>query len=128
MPNFDVDGLQLFGRLDLLNFAGTDCEAVLTEIYNNTPTTWGTAKTGDTYTFEIVAGDPTFNFSAWSWSVTFTPINLVQPSQGTIPFSLSVTQISSTAIMVGLLDVHGNDFSPSTDVPYISYYVNIRLT
>jgi hypothetical protein len=128
MPNFNVNGLQYFGKLSLSS-NGSTLVSVLTDIYNNTGTTFTGGFIGASpSTFPIFA-DTGFNFSYYSYSVTFTPINLVQTSQPTplIPFYLSVIQVADNQLQVSMADYQLNEFAPnSTDAP-IEYYINIRL-
>ena len=125
MPNFNVNGYQYYGRLDITG-DGVTCGANLTDIYNGTPFLFTTENASSSFAFNIKGSTNSFDWSFWSYSVTFTPINLVQLGQSVIPFFLSTTQLSTDTIQISMIDVDGNDFVPN-DTIIISYYINIRL-
>jgi hypothetical protein len=124
MP-FNVGGLQYFGKLEITQSGGGFASATLTEIYNNTGQTFGTSGIGSQYAFGIQAS---VGWSGYDYSVTFTPINLVQASQSLIPYYLNQAITSPSILAISMSDWEGNDFFPNNVGNAISYYINIRLT
>lgn len=122
---FNVGGLQYFGKLEITQVAGSFASATLTEIYNNTAQNFATSIIGSGYAFGIQAS---FNWADYNYSVTFTPINLVQLSQSVIPYYLNLAETTPSILVVSMSDWEGNDFVPNSIDDAISYYINIRLT
>jgi hypothetical protein len=122
---FNVGGLQYFGKLDISS-NGVSATPTLTEIYNNT---------GQTFAGSIIVASPSaftiqasFNWADYNYSVTFTPINLVQATQTLIPYYILQSILTPSTLAISLNNWEGNDFIPNAIDDAISYYINIRLT
>jgi hypothetical protein len=128
MPTFDINGLQYFGVISLYN-NGSALQCSMFEIYNNTGSVFsGGYIASSQNAFPIQSS--VINFDEYNYSITFTPINLIQSLNplGTIPYYLIQTLASPQLIQVAMADYQGNDFVPDGDSDSIVYYINIRLT
>ena len=128
MPTFDINGLQYFGVISLYN-NGSTLKSSMFEIYNNTGSVFsGGTIASSPSTFPI--NSSVINFDEYNYSITFTPINLIQSLNplATIPYYLIQTLATPQLVQVAMADYQGNDFSPDGDSDSIVYYINIRLT
>jgi hypothetical protein len=129
MP-FNIEGLQYFGKVTLFN-NGSDLQANFTEIYNNTGFTFaGGYIAGSTSSFPIQCTTSGFNFADYDYSITFTPINLVQSSNpsGLIPYYLNQNPVTGELIHVEMYDYQAAPFEPDAESDSIENYINIRIT